>query len=182
MSYELRTVSCSKPIDDKEAESASQKCNSATEEAKQVKCLTTADMENVISDHVSLKAEGSCDVMEEVADNHQVSDGGSETVHIKPSESVQDEWGEAVDHKQSDAFDNGMRVKKLSEIHLSIRIPNGVNLQEKFSLTSTLRMVKDFVDKHHTNVVGSYDLAIPYPRRVFNDQGKDYRILIGFLA
>ena len=172
-SYELGTgtVTSSTSFDAKEAGSISEKSNSINEVSKELKCSKTVNLDNVVVHHISSKAEGSCRVMEEVADNHQVSDGGSQTVHTEANVVVQDEEDEAVDDEKSDAFDNGMRIKKLTEVHLNIRIPNGVNLQEKFSLTSTMRMVKDYVDKHQTSV-GSYDLAIPYPRKVFNDQGK----------
>lgn len=57
-----------------------------------------------------------------------------------------------------------------TDIHLNIRLPGGANLQEKFEPTSTLRMVKDYVDQKQETSIGSYDLAIPYPRKVFGDQ------------
>lgn len=64
---------------------------------------------------------------------------------------------------------------KLSDVHLSIRLPDGISLQDKFPVTSTLRIVKDYVDENQPNGYGSYDLAIPYPRKVFNDQGMNIR-------
>ncbi|KAJ6377830.1 hypothetical protein OIU78_028119 [Salix suchowensis] len=42
--------------------------------------------------------------------------------------------------------------------------------EEKFSVTSTLRMVKDYVDRNQASGTGAYDLAIPYPRKIFSDQ------------
>ncbi|KAK4744001.1 hypothetical protein SAY87_010313 [Trapa incisa] len=59
---------------------------------------------------------------------------------------------------------------KSSDVHLNIRLPDGVSLQDKFSVTSTLEMVKDYVDENRANDNGPYNLAIPYPRKVFNDQ------------
>lgn len=58
---------------------------------------------------------------------------------------------------------------KSADIHLNIRLPGGTSLQEKFEPTSTLRMVKDYVDQKQEASIGSYDLAIPYPRKVFGD-------------
>ncbi|XP_050938564.1 plant UBX domain-containing protein 11 isoform X2 [Cucumis melo] len=57
-----------------------------------------------------------------------------------------------------------------NDVHLNIRLLNGINLQEKFPKTSTLRMIKDYVDNSQPSTFGSYDLAIPYPRKVFTDQ------------
>lgn len=61
--------------------------------------------------------------------------------------------------------------RQSSDVHLNIRLPHGANLQEKFSVTSTLRMVKDYVDSKQTPGLGAYDLAVPYPRKVYSDQG-----------
>ncbi|KAJ0606117.1 putative UBX domain, Ubiquitin-like domain superfamily [Helianthus annuus] len=58
-----------------------------------------------------------------------------------------------------------------TDIYLNIRLPGGASLQEKFEPTSTLKMVKDYVDENQESSIGSYDLAIPYPRKVFTDQG-----------
>lgn len=60
---------------------------------------------------------------------------------------------------------------KSSDVHLNIRLPDGVSLQDKFPVTSTLRIVKDYVDENQAYNNSPYDLAVPYPRKVFNDQG-----------
>ncbi|XP_076948153.1 plant UBX domain-containing protein 11-like isoform X2 [Bidens hawaiensis] len=60
-----------------------------------------------------------------------------------------------------------------TDIVLNIRLPGGASLQEKFEPTNTLKMVKDYVDEHQESSIGSYDLAIPYPRKVFTDQDLD---------
>ncbi|KAJ0259296.1 Plant UBX domain-containing protein 11 [Hirschfeldia incana] len=60
-----------------------------------------------------------------------------------------------------------------SDVHLNIRLPHGANLQEKFSVASTLRMVKDYVNNNQTARLGAYDLAVPYPRKVYTDQDLD---------
>lgn len=57
------------------------------------------------------------------------------------------------------------------DVYLNIRLPSGSSLQVKFLVMDTLRMVKDYVDKNQTSSFGSYDLAVPYPRKVFGDGG-----------
>lgn len=57
------------------------------------------------------------------------------------------------------------------DVYLNIRLPNSVSLQHKFSVTSTLRVVKEYVDDNQDGNINSYNLAIPYPRKVFTDQG-----------
>ncbi|XP_030528192.2 plant UBX domain-containing protein 11 [Rhodamnia argentea] len=63
------------------------------------------------------------------------------------------------------------------DVHLSIRLPNSISLQHKFSVTSTLRVVKEYVDKNQDGNINSYNLAIPYPRKVFTDQDLDRSLL-----
>ncbi|KAF3455590.1 hypothetical protein FNV43_RR00224 [Rhamnella rubrinervis] len=122
------TVTSSTSFDAKEAESVSEKSNSTTEVLKELKFSTTVDLDNVVAHHISSKAEGSCHVMEEVPDNHQVSDGGSQTVHAEANVVVQGEGDEAVDDKKSDAFDNGMRVKKLTEMAAQQILDNNLRM------------------------------------------------------
>lgn len=137
---------------------SSGKPNSATRESPRV---VIVDLDNTISldgSHSREKIDADRDLV--------VSGGGSKSAN---HEVVQDAKDEAEANKR---VDKSMIVNKSSDVHLNIRLPDGVNLQEKFSLTSTLRIVKDYVDEHHESVIGSYDLAIPYPRKVYNDQGK----------
>lgn len=70
-----------------------------------------------------------------------------------------------------DTIQNRPSSSNPNEVHLNIRLPNGTSLQDKFLVAQTLRMVKDFVDKDHHSEIGPYDLATPYPRKVFNDLG-----------
>jgi len=60
---------------------------------------------------------------------------------------------------------------KSEDIFLNIRLPNGASLQRRFTVRDTLKFVKNYVDENKVSGVGSYDLAVPYPRRVFNEQG-----------
>lgn len=73
------------------------------------------------------------------------------------------------DDKVNSLADCG-KVSESSDVHLNIRLPDGVSLREKFDLTSSLRMVKDYVDNQASGL-GPYDLAVPYPRKVFSDEG-----------
>lgn len=75
-----------------------------------------------------------------------------------------------------DEKDNGLDVfaNKCNEVHLNIRLPDFTSLQEKFPLTSALGVVKHYVDENQESSIGSYDLAIPYPRKVFSNEGMNF--------
>lgn len=97
--------------------------------------------------------------------------GGSEAFSIEENEAAQVVKGEAEDVK---------KVNKSSDAYLNIRLPDGASLQEMFSVTSTLRNVKEYVDEHQGNGIGSYDLAIPYPRKVYTELGETFRIHVTY--
>ncbi|KAK6930605.1 UBX domain [Dillenia turbinata] len=75
-----------------------------------------------------------------------------------------------VEDMKADVLDPCLTVNRSHDVHLNIRLPHGASLQEKFELTSTLRLVKDHVDRKLETPIGSFDLAIPYPRKVFTEQ------------
>ncbi|KAK9072520.1 hypothetical protein SSX86_008954 [Deinandra increscens subsp. villosa] len=81
------------------------------------------------------------------------------------SENIQNEKADNSDLSKADNSDLGLKIS--TDIYLNIRLPGGASLQEKFEPTSTLKMVKDYVDENQESSIGSYDLAIPYPRKVF---------------
>lgn len=60
---------------------------------------------------------------------------------------------------------------KLNEVHINIRMPNGTSLQIKLVKSDTLRSVKNFVDEQQVTQANSYNLAVPYPRKLFNEEG-----------
>ena len=60
---------------------------------------------------------------------------------------------------------------KSNDVSLNIRLPDGSSLQVKLLMTDTLRMVRDYINENQTSSLGSFSIAIPYPRKVFNDQG-----------
>ncbi|KAL1191152.1 Plant UBX domain-containing protein 11 [Cardamine amara subsp. amara] len=75
--------------------------------------------------------------------------------------------------KAKDEGEDDKSLRKSSDVHLNIRLPDGANLQERFSVTSILRMVKDYVNSNQPMGLGAYDLAVPYPRKVYSDQDLD---------
>ncbi|GMP86447.1 hypothetical protein CsSME_00039221 [Camellia sinensis var. sinensis] len=110
------------------------------------------------------------------ADDKIKSEVTRETCQVianKATEAVQDKKADDVEEDKIDVLDSCS--SKSTDVHLNIRLLDGANLQEKFLLTSTLRMVKGYVDENQASSIGSYDLAIPYPRKVFSDQGMSIR-------
>ncbi|WVZ80359.1 hypothetical protein U9M48_027839 [Paspalum notatum var. saurae] len=59
---------------------------------------------------------------------------------------------------------------KLDDIQLSIRMPSGNRLEIKLTKLDILRKVKNFVDENKGSGIGSYDLSLVYPKRVFSEQ------------
>ncbi|GJN06805.1 hypothetical protein PR202_ga24570 [Eleusine coracana subsp. coracana] len=70
----------------------------------------------------------------------------------------------------SSAPDEGLNSVKSDDIHLSIRMPSGDRLEIKLTKQDVLREVKNFVDENLGSGVGSYDLSLIYPKRVFTEQ------------
>ncbi|CAM8986349.1 unnamed protein product [Rhodiola kirilowii] len=68
-------------------------------------------------------------------------------------------------------------VSDSDDVNLNIRLSDGTSLRQKFHMTSTLREVKSYVNENQSSSMGSYDLAIPYPRRVFSDQDLSQSLL-----
>ncbi|KAK6145778.1 hypothetical protein DH2020_019647 [Rehmannia glutinosa] len=73
--------------------------------------------------------------------------------------------------EKADASDSS--AVKSNDVFLNIRLPDGSSLQVKFSVMDTLKMVKDYINENQTSSLGSFSIAIPYPRKVFNDQDLD---------
>lgn len=67
---------------------------------------------------------------------------------------------------------------KSDNIQLSIRMPSGNRLEIKVTKQDALRKVKNFVDENKGNGLGSYDLSLVYPKRVFSDQGIESLFLV----
>ncbi|KAJ6377829.1 hypothetical protein OIU78_028119 [Salix suchowensis] len=146
-----------------------QRSTCPTEEDKKSPSSLVTNTDNIKADHASSGAEDGLLAQEKIVSNHTgVPTGGSElsTSDIK----VGDKKAESMDDVVPRTVNNNKKVNVSSDVHLNIRLPDGVSLQEKFSVTSTLRMVKDYVDRNQASGTGAYDLAIPYPRKIFSDQ------------
>ncbi|KAL9140535.1 hypothetical protein ABFS82_14G043200 [Erythranthe guttata] len=74
----------------------------------------------------------------------------------------------AAEVEKTDASDSS--AIKSNDVFLNIRLPDGSSLQVKFLVTDTLKMVKDYIHENQTSGLRSFSIAIPYPRKVFNDQ------------
>lgn len=99
-------------------------------------------------------------------DNHlsssrEVNNEASEVAHVNTEDTPEVEKADTSDAS----------AIKSNDVFLNIRLPDGSSLQVKFSLMDTLKMVKDYIKENHTSSLGSFSIAIPYPRKVFNDQG-----------
>ncbi|KAK2980919.1 hypothetical protein RJ640_009552, partial [Escallonia rubra] len=125
------------------------------------------DMANESLNHVkiafdSTEVEDKCTVRENTLDVVGQHSGGNLEFQVIPTEA-----SETANDEKTEVSE----IEKADVIHLNLRLPEGASLQEKFSIMSTLRMVKDYVDENQESDVGSYDIAIPYPRKVFHDEG-----------
>ncbi|KAL7124364.1 hypothetical protein ABFS83_14G043600 [Erythranthe nasuta] len=74
----------------------------------------------------------------------------------------------ATEVEKTDASDSS--AIKSNDVFLNIRLPDGSSLQVKFLVMDTLKMVKDYINENQTSGLRSFSIAIPYPRKVFNDQ------------
>ncbi|CAO2152102.1 unnamed protein product [Urochloa humidicola] len=59
---------------------------------------------------------------------------------------------------------------KSDDIQLSIRMPTGNRLEIRLTKQDVLRKVKNFVDENKGSGIGSYDLSLVYPKRIFSEQ------------
>ncbi|KAK4433797.1 Plant UBX domain-containing protein 11 [Sesamum alatum] len=94
---------------------------------------------------------------------HEISNEANEVAHVNTEDTREVEKDDTPD---SSAI-------KSNDIFLNIRLPDGSSLQVKFSVDDTLKMVKDYIYGNQSGSFGSFTLAIPYPRKVFNDQDLD---------
>ncbi|KAK3204541.1 hypothetical protein Dsin_018587 [Dipteronia sinensis] len=165
---EVGVKASSKPFSDSQSGSVEDKhYSSTTEAAKNLRSLVIADPEHSGVEHTTFATEEGSPGPEMNIHHHSGVHGRCSP--IISAEAVQHEGAVGPDGKIDASGDCG-KVSETSDVHLNIRLPNGVSLQEKFSVASTLRMVKDHVDRNQASGMGSYDLAIPYPRKVFSDQ------------
>ncbi|PON74937.1 UBX domain-containing protein [Parasponia andersonii] len=166
---ELGEATTSKLSDADESGCADEESNSSIQVEKELQHPTVVDQDSTGPGHMSSRVIAESHALEKVTGNYlDVSDVGSKS--LKVIEVVPDEKDEAVNDKRDTEVDRCATVNKSNDVYLNIRMPNGGNLQDKFSVTSTLRLVKEYVDGHQDGIIGSYDLAIPYPRKMYGDQ------------
>uniref|UniRef100_A0A7N0TLP9 UBX domain-containing protein n=1 Tax=Kalanchoe fedtschenkoi TaxID=63787 RepID=A0A7N0TLP9_KALFE len=123
---------------------------------------TTGDHETPVSVEEKLLS-----TKDEKNKNHDQSSVACEAISSIVSREI------CEDNRTEDAKTEGNRkvaVPDSDDVNLNIRLPNGTSLQQKFHMTSTLKAVKAYVSENQESSTSSYDLAIPYPRRVFSDQ------------
>ena len=131
--------------------------------------VTTETSQVIVNEATEAVQQKNSEAIENYKIDSEVTTETSQVVANKETEAVQDKKAGAVDKDKIHVLESCL--SKPTDVHLNIRLLDGANLQEKFLLTSTLRMVKDYVDGNQASAIGSYDLAIPYPRKVFTDQG-----------
>ena len=133
----------------------------------------TSDLNNSDVGPISPTVKDGCPVQEEnisFSNPHlEGSERSSQSIASEVNQTVVDTKTENVEDQKAGTLD--ISTNKSTDVHLNIRLPGGNSLQEKFPLTSTLSMVKDFVDENQASGIGSFDLAVPYPRKVFKGQG-----------
>ncbi|CAL1404642.1 unnamed protein product [Linum trigynum] len=83
---------------------------------------------------------------------------------------AQDKKSAPLNEKEIDVIDKGSKINASNDVYLNIKLLYGTSIQEKFLVSNTLRMVKEYVDSNQENGNASYDLAIPYPRKIFGEQ------------
>eukprot|EP00262_Sarcandra_glabra_P007167 TRINITY_DN19792_c0_g1_i1.p1 TRINITY_DN19792_c0_g1~~TRINITY_DN19792_c0_g1_i1.p1 ORF type:complete len:554 (-),score=94.29 TRINITY_DN19792_c0_g1_i1:278-1939(-) len=93
-----------------------------------------------------------------------------DSAHSQGHSQIASSSNEEGDNVQDQKADRLTNVIKSNDVYLNIRMPDGSSLQVKFSVTDTLRLVKNYVNEKQIGGIGSYDLAIPYPRKVFDEQ------------
>ncbi|TYI84350.1 hypothetical protein E1A91_D05G357300v1 [Gossypium mustelinum] len=135
--------------------------------------ITNEEMRTVVSSvtsslavHASSHPEDDCLIPVKGTDHQPSCPAGSMPVSAAEAEKDMQHVKDKVDG----ALENTTTANMPTDVHLNIRLPDSSSLQEKFPVTYTLSMIKDYVDRNQSNGMGSYDLAIPYPRRLFGDQ------------
>ncbi|XP_039822482.1 plant UBX domain-containing protein 11-like isoform X3 [Panicum virgatum] len=106
------------------------------------------------------KDDGTCAAIPVVATPSTSSTQGVSTQLLVQQDNI---TSSAPDEPVSDSV-------KSDDIQLSIRMPSGNRLEIKLTKQDVLRKVKNFVDENKGSGLGSYDLSLVYPKRVFSEQ------------
>ncbi|XVE84569.1 hypothetical protein DITRI_Ditri17bG0023600 [Diplodiscus trichospermus] len=131
-----------------------------------------------VSENASFYPEDNCLIPVKGIDHPSSCPSGSSPLSAAEAEkALQHEKDKGVDDRQDGTSEHTATANIPTDVHLSIRLPDSSSLQEKFPVAYTLRMIKDYVDRNQSSVMGSYDLAIPYPRKLFADQDLNKSLL-----
>ncbi|XWS09290.1 hypothetical protein CRYUN_Cryun40dG0073100 [Craigia yunnanensis] len=148
-----------------------QQCDVSNDVTRTVVNCVTLSPAVPVSENTSSRSEDDCCIPVKDIDHQSSFPSGSSPVNAAEAEkAMQHEKDKGVDDRQDGASENTATAYIPTDVHLNIRLPDGSNLQEKFLVAYTLRMIKDYVKRNQSSGMGSYDLAIPYPRKVFGDQ------------
>ncbi|XP_042517262.1 plant UBX domain-containing protein 11 [Macadamia integrifolia] len=120
-----------------------------------------------MNDHSLEFSQGSSEKISNDVDNNLQNTKAE--VPQSSSEMIGNDADNSLTNATVDMLDNCGAISKSNDVHLNIRLPDGASLQKKFSVADTLNMVRDYVDETQTTGIGSYHLAIPYPRKVFDE-------------
>ncbi|KAL2470190.1 Plant UBX domain-containing protein 11 [Abeliophyllum distichum] len=105
-------------------------------------------------------------------DHHlEISKDVSREISREANEAAQVDTENTEEVEKADASDSS--AVQSNDVFLNIRLPDGSSLQVKLSMMDTLRVVKNHINENQTSSFGPYNLAIPYPRKVFNEQDLD---------
>lgn len=145
---------------------------------RNVDCLSGEDLHSLknINSTTSDLGENNFPISNTTVDNSQAAafsePDGNNTILCSIPPQVATVAQETTAQVKKIDFSSGLsNPVKSNDIHLNIRMPTGNNLQMKLTINDTLNFVKIFVDKNLDGILSSYDLAVPYPRRLFNDEG-----------
>lgn len=157
---------------------ADEQCDASSEAMRTVVSSVALSPSVPVSENSSSHPENDCLIPLKGID-HQSScpSVSSQVSAVEAEKSMQHETDKGIDDRQDGASESTATANIPTDVHLNIRLPDSSSLQEKFPLAYTLRMIKDYVDRNQSNVMGSYDLAIPYPRKLFGDQDLNKSLL-----
>ncbi|XP_042420235.1 plant UBX domain-containing protein 11-like [Zingiber officinale] len=158
-------------------ETSSQADSIAAVKTRNVDCLSSEDLHSLknINSTTSDLGENNFPILNTTVDNSQAAafsepDGNDTILCSIPSQVATEAQETTTQVKKIDFYSGLSNPVKSNDIHLNIRMPTGNNLQTKLTINDTLNSVKIFVDENLDNVLSLYDLAVPYPRRLFNNE------------
>ncbi|XVF84447.1 hypothetical protein PTKIN_Ptkin17bG0037600 [Pterospermum kingtungense] len=157
---------------------ADEQCDASNKATRTVVSSVALSPPVPVSENASSHTVNDCLIPSKGIDHQSSCPSGSSQVSAAEAEKPkQHEKGKGIDDKQDGTSESTATANIPTDVHLNIRLPDSSSLQEKFPVAYTLRMVKDYVDRNQSSGMGSYDLAIPYPRKLFGDQDLNKSLL-----